>query len=163
MQFSMIFIQQKYKDLDGEVIRKNGIILLRELTAEVKNFMDFKMNAVLVSERLRLNYSRRLKFSNYCRVFFCPKCKSKLRSTANTESQYQNVLNMIAGAALKINFSATNYVFPLPFAASYDFRNANEYASADTMIFATLFLLLRFSIFAWVLFVFLCNPFYAIS
>lgn len=35
--------------MDGEVIRKNGIILLRELTAEVKNFMDFKMNAVLVS------------------------------------------------------------------------------------------------------------------
>lgn len=44
---------QKYKDLDGEVIRKNGIILLRELTAEVKNFMDFKMNAVLVSAEIR--------------------------------------------------------------------------------------------------------------
>lgn len=40
---------QRYKDLDGEIVRKNGIILLRELTAEVKNFMDFKMNAVLVS------------------------------------------------------------------------------------------------------------------
>lgn len=47
--FACIFRWQKYKDLDGEVIRKNGIILLRELTAEVKNFMDFKMNAVLVS------------------------------------------------------------------------------------------------------------------
>lgn len=40
---------QKYKDMDGEVMRKDGIILLRELAAEVKNFMDFKMNAVLVS------------------------------------------------------------------------------------------------------------------
>lgn len=30
-------------------MRKDGIILLRELAAEVKNFMDFKMNAVLVS------------------------------------------------------------------------------------------------------------------
>lgn len=43
-----MFVLQKYKDLDGEIIRKNGIILLRELTNEVKNFMDFKMNAVLV-------------------------------------------------------------------------------------------------------------------
>lgn len=42
------FHHQKYKDLDGEIVRKNGIILLRELTNEVKNFMDFKMNAVLV-------------------------------------------------------------------------------------------------------------------
>lgn len=42
-------ILQRYKDLSGEVIRKDGIVLLRELAAEVKNFMDFKMNAVLVS------------------------------------------------------------------------------------------------------------------
>lgn len=40
---------QRYKDMNGEVIRKDGIVLLRELAAEVKNFMDFKMNAVLVS------------------------------------------------------------------------------------------------------------------
>lgn len=40
---------QKYKDLEGEVTRKDGIILLRELASEVKNFMDFKMNAVMVS------------------------------------------------------------------------------------------------------------------
>lgn len=40
---------QKYKDLEGEVNRKDGIILLRELAGEVKNFMDFKMNAVMVS------------------------------------------------------------------------------------------------------------------
>lgn len=32
-----------------EVVRKDGIILLREMAAEVKNFMDFKMNAVMVS------------------------------------------------------------------------------------------------------------------
>lgn len=50
--FFYYFVEQKYKDLDGEVIRKNGIILLRELTAEVKNFMDFKMNAVLVSAEI---------------------------------------------------------------------------------------------------------------
>lgn len=32
-------------------MRKDGIILLRELATEVKNFMDFKMNAVMVSLR----------------------------------------------------------------------------------------------------------------
>ncbi|XP_031622990.1 voltage-dependent calcium channel subunit alpha-2/delta-4 [Contarinia nasturtii] len=56
-------IRNKYKDLDGEVIRKNGIILLRELTAEVKNFMDFKMNSVLrvmeTAEQAALSESER--------------------------------------------------------------------------------------------------------
>lgn len=47
--FSVYIYLQKYKDLDGEVIRKDGILLLREMAAEVKNFMDFKMNAVMVS------------------------------------------------------------------------------------------------------------------
>lgn len=41
--------RQKYKDSDVEVVRKDGILLLREMAAEVKNFMDFKMNAVMVS------------------------------------------------------------------------------------------------------------------
>lgn len=44
---------QKYKDSDVEVVRKDGIILLREMAAEVKNFMDFKMNAVMVSKHPR--------------------------------------------------------------------------------------------------------------
>lgn len=35
--------------MEGEVTRKDGILLLRDLASEVKNFMDFKMNAVLVS------------------------------------------------------------------------------------------------------------------
>ena len=40
---------QKYTDMDGDVNRKDGILLLREFAQEVKNFMDFKMNSVLVS------------------------------------------------------------------------------------------------------------------
>lgn len=32
-----------------EVNRKDGLILVRELAAEVKNHMDFKINAVMVS------------------------------------------------------------------------------------------------------------------
>ncbi|XP_055847304.1 voltage-dependent calcium channel subunit alpha-2/delta-3 isoform X2 [Episyrphus balteatus] len=40
-------IKSRYKDNDIEVKRKDGIILLRELAAEVKNFMDFKKNAVM--------------------------------------------------------------------------------------------------------------------
>ncbi|ALC39821.1 CG4587 [Drosophila busckii] len=40
-------IKSRFKDSDVEVKRKDGIILLRELAAEVKNFMDFKRNAVM--------------------------------------------------------------------------------------------------------------------
>lgn len=56
---------QKYKDLDGEVIRKDGIILLRELASEVKNFMDFKMNAVMVCVLHHRFYSIILKFVSF--------------------------------------------------------------------------------------------------
>jgi hypothetical protein len=35
--------------MDVEVIRKDGLILIREMAAEVKNMMDIKMNAVMVS------------------------------------------------------------------------------------------------------------------
>jgi hypothetical protein len=31
-------------------MRKDGLLLLRELAAEVKNFMDFKINAVMVKK-----------------------------------------------------------------------------------------------------------------
>ncbi|KDR22779.1 hypothetical protein L798_00618, partial [Zootermopsis nevadensis] len=37
----------KYYDLDVEVTRKDGLILIREMAAEVKNMMDIKMNAVM--------------------------------------------------------------------------------------------------------------------
>ncbi|XP_069684436.1 voltage-dependent calcium channel subunit alpha-2/delta-3 isoform X2 [Periplaneta americana] len=40
-------IQKKYHDLDVEVSRKDGLILIREMAAEVKNMMDIKMNAVM--------------------------------------------------------------------------------------------------------------------
>lgn len=32
-----------------DVVRKDGLLLVRELAAEVKNHMDFKINAVMVS------------------------------------------------------------------------------------------------------------------
>jgi hypothetical protein len=44
-----IFCFQKYHDKEAEVARKDGLILIRELAAEVKNMMDIKMNAVMVS------------------------------------------------------------------------------------------------------------------
>ncbi|KAJ9576007.1 hypothetical protein L9F63_007107, partial [Diploptera punctata] len=40
-------IQKKYHDLDVEVTRKDGLILIREMAAEVKNMMDIKMSAVM--------------------------------------------------------------------------------------------------------------------
>lgn len=33
-----------------DVVRKDGLLLVRELAAEVKNHMDFKINAVMVSD-----------------------------------------------------------------------------------------------------------------
>lgn len=62
---------QRFKDNDIEVKRKDGIILLRELAAEVKNFMDFKRNAVMVSVN-------QLIFFNSCRL--CPKINTKPKS-----------------------------------------------------------------------------------
>lgn len=40
---------QRYKDSDIEVVRKDGIILLRNIATEVRNFLEFKINAVMVS------------------------------------------------------------------------------------------------------------------
>ncbi|XP_045445989.1 voltage-dependent calcium channel subunit alpha-2/delta-3 [Melitaea cinxia] len=40
-------IQNKYREYNVEVNRKDGLILVRELAAEVKNHMDFKINAVM--------------------------------------------------------------------------------------------------------------------
>lgn len=42
---------QRFKEHDYEVTRKDGLVFLREMAAEVKNFMDFKMNAVMVSSQ----------------------------------------------------------------------------------------------------------------
>lgn len=41
--------QQRFKENEFEVVRKDGLVFLREMAAEVKNFMDFKMSAVMVS------------------------------------------------------------------------------------------------------------------
>lgn len=35
-----------------DVVRKDGLILTREMAVEVKNMMDFKMSAVLVSKNI---------------------------------------------------------------------------------------------------------------
>ncbi|XP_067002670.2 voltage-dependent calcium channel subunit alpha-2/delta-3 [Anabrus simplex] len=43
----MVEIQNKYHDMDVEVTRKDGLILIREMASEVKNMMDIKMNAVM--------------------------------------------------------------------------------------------------------------------
>ncbi|XP_017878460.1 voltage-dependent calcium channel subunit alpha-2/delta-4 isoform X2 [Ceratina calcarata] len=40
-------IQRKYHDMDAEAVRKDGLVLVREMAAEVKNMLDFKMNAVM--------------------------------------------------------------------------------------------------------------------
>ncbi|XP_059050982.1 voltage-dependent calcium channel subunit alpha-2/delta-4 isoform X3 [Achroia grisella] len=40
-------IQNKYHEYNVEVARKDGLLLVRELAAEVKNHMDFKINAVM--------------------------------------------------------------------------------------------------------------------
>ncbi|CAB3369336.1 Hypothetical predicted protein [Cloeon dipterum] len=40
-------LQRKYQDFEATVIRKDGLLLIRELAAEVQNMMDIKMNAVL--------------------------------------------------------------------------------------------------------------------
>lgn len=44
----LIFASQKYHDMGAEVVRKDGLVLVREMAAEVKNMLDFKMNAVMV-------------------------------------------------------------------------------------------------------------------
>lgn len=40
---------QKYHEYNVDVVRKDGLLLVRDLAAEVKNHMDFKINAVKVS------------------------------------------------------------------------------------------------------------------
>lgn len=40
---------QRFKENDYEVVRKDGLVFLREMATEVRNFMDFKMSAVMVS------------------------------------------------------------------------------------------------------------------
>ncbi|XP_067207893.1 voltage-dependent calcium channel subunit alpha-2/delta-3 isoform X2 [Linepithema humile] len=40
-------IQRKYHDVESNIAKKDGLVLVREMAAEVKNMMDFKMNAVM--------------------------------------------------------------------------------------------------------------------
>uniref|UniRef100_A0A8D8RY65 Voltage-dependent calcium channel subunit alpha-2/delta-3 n=1 Tax=Cacopsylla melanoneura TaxID=428564 RepID=A0A8D8RY65_9HEMI len=40
-------IQRKFQDRDATVVRKDGLILIRELAAEVKNMIDIKINTVM--------------------------------------------------------------------------------------------------------------------
>ncbi|KAK9297490.1 hypothetical protein QLX08_008887 [Tetragonisca angustula] len=40
-------IQRKYHDMEAQVVKKDGLVLVREMAAEVKNMLDFKMNAVM--------------------------------------------------------------------------------------------------------------------
>ncbi|KAK9758435.1 VWA N-terminal [Popillia japonica] len=40
-------LQRKYHEVDIDVVRKDGLILIREMAAEIKNMMDFKMSAVM--------------------------------------------------------------------------------------------------------------------
>ncbi|CAK9815507.1 Voltage-dependent calcium channel subunit alpha-2/delta-3 [Anthophora plagiata] len=40
-------IQRKYHEMEAEAVRKDGLVLVREMVAEVKNMLDFKMNAVM--------------------------------------------------------------------------------------------------------------------
>ncbi|XP_044741537.1 voltage-dependent calcium channel subunit alpha-2/delta-3 [Chrysoperla carnea] len=40
-------IQHKYHEVEVDVVRKDGLILTREMAVEVKNMMDFKMSAVM--------------------------------------------------------------------------------------------------------------------
>lgn len=49
---SEYFFFQKYRNADIDVVRKDGLILIREMATEVKNMMDFKMSAVKVSYRI---------------------------------------------------------------------------------------------------------------
>lgn len=50
--FKYFFVLQKYHEYNVDVVRKDGLILVRELATEVKNHMDFKISAVMVSEYL---------------------------------------------------------------------------------------------------------------
>lgn len=47
---------QRFKENDYEVVRKDGLVFLREMAAEVKNFMDFKMSAVMVSHLFKIDW-----------------------------------------------------------------------------------------------------------
>ncbi|XP_049817631.1 voltage-dependent calcium channel subunit alpha-2/delta-3 isoform X1 [Aethina tumida] len=47
MMTRMNELQRKYHDVDIDVVRKDGLILIREMATEVKNMMDFKMGAVM--------------------------------------------------------------------------------------------------------------------
>ncbi|XP_011878751.1 PREDICTED: voltage-dependent calcium channel subunit alpha-2/delta-3-like [Vollenhovia emeryi] len=41
-------VQRKYYEVEASVVKRDGLVLVREMAMEVKNMMDFKMNAVMV-------------------------------------------------------------------------------------------------------------------
>ena len=43
--------------MEAQVVKKDGLVLVREMAAEVKNMLDFKMNAVMV----RMTYYKKKK------------------------------------------------------------------------------------------------------
>ncbi|PZC76364.1 hypothetical protein B5X24_HaOG204731 [Helicoverpa armigera] len=49
----------KYHEYNVDVVRKDGLLLVRELAAEVKNHMDFKINAVMKSFQRELSCESR--------------------------------------------------------------------------------------------------------
>ncbi|XP_071872723.1 voltage-dependent calcium channel subunit stolid isoform X2 [Bombus fervidus] len=40
-------IQRKYHDMEAQVEKKDGLVVVRDIATEVKNMLDFKMNAVM--------------------------------------------------------------------------------------------------------------------
>ncbi|KYN11402.1 hypothetical protein ALC57_16415 [Trachymyrmex cornetzi] len=50
-------IQRKYHEVEANVIKRDGLVLVREMAMEVKNMMDFKMNAVMVCQRIFFTFS----------------------------------------------------------------------------------------------------------
>ncbi|XP_023289620.1 voltage-dependent calcium channel subunit alpha-2/delta-3 isoform X2 [Orussus abietinus] len=40
-------IQRKYHNVDADITRKDGLVLVRDMAVEVKNMMDFKINAIM--------------------------------------------------------------------------------------------------------------------
>ncbi|KAG6450509.1 hypothetical protein O3G_MSEX006641 [Manduca sexta] len=53
-------IQNKYHEYNVEVVRKDGLLLVRELAAEVKNYMDFKINAVMAAQSCTQSFMKEL-------------------------------------------------------------------------------------------------------
>lgn len=47
--------------MSATVNKKDGLVLVREMAMEVKNMLDFKMNAVMVSVDINIYYEKKKK------------------------------------------------------------------------------------------------------